>query len=694
MNPYPTVTPPVWMPTARVADGPGPPGAPGRPGPPSGAGGAVPVDTVPVEAVPAGAVRAGPLTDALFDGGFEAAHRPWTEVLRREVFRYRDGLSLSERAESAYERLREVNGAVGSVPEFVGSTTRLVALHEWLGMVDGSLTTLATIHYNLFLGSLLRLDPGKAVDPAPFIRLDDYGAVLITELGYGNNAADLETTATYRQETDDFVLHTPTAGAQKFMPNTGPAGGRKSGLVAARLIVRGQNCGVHLFFVPLRDARGPLPGIRIRPLSEIPGSSVDHALTSFDRVVLARSALLAGEHTELTAEGAFRSAVGSRRRRFLRSIQRVTTGKLCLSGAAVGGARSALAIAVRYAHHRHTFAPVGRTGVPVFAYRCHQTRLLGAVARAYAATFLLRAAVRECGRRDDGEFAEARTGTGEPGGGAGAADAAEVDVLVAAAKGWTTWQARDIVLECRERCGAQGLLSVNRIVDLITPIESTITAEGDNLVIWTKAAADMLTGRGYRPPAETAAPAESAVPAASAVPAGAADRAGPAAAPTGSRRLLEVLIRHELRCLRRARERLGRPSTGPLDRWNHAVNPGLELVDAYAARRAAEAFLAAVDQVGDTATRTVLDQLFQLFALQRLAPHAGLLLADGHLSAEDVRELDPAADRISAWLAPHALTLVDAFAIPDEVLQAPIATEGFAAAYDDPAGPWREEDAG
>ncbi|WP_237404787.1 acyl-CoA dehydrogenase [Actinacidiphila reveromycinica] len=693
----------AWMPMPRGGDGPpdtqgppdaqDPPGAPGAPDTPVGAG----------DAEPVGPVLAEPLTDVLFDGRFDAAHRHWAEVLRRKVFRYRDGSSLPDRSELAYERLRVVNDTIGSVEEFVGSTTRLVALHEWLGMVDGSVTTLATIHYNLFLGSLLRLDPGRALDPAPFVRLHDYGAVLITELGYGNNAADLETTATYRPETDDLVLHTPTAGAQKFMPNTGPSGGRKSGLVAARLIVRGQNCGIHLFFVPLRDDRGPLPGIRIRRLSEIPGSAVDHAITSFDRVVLPRSALLAGEDAELTAEGAFHSAVGSRRRRFLRSIQRVTTGKLCLSGAAVGGARSALAIAVRYAHHRQTFAPAGRAGVSVFAYRCHQTRLLGAVARAYAATFLLREAVRDCGRRDDGEFAETwagagSTGTGstadtvpgeptgidEPDGGPGGSrgsggpgdsvDSAEVDVLVAAAKGWITWQSRDIAMECRERCGAQGLLSANRIVDLITPIESTITAEGDNLVIWTKAAADMLTGRGYRPPAGAAVPP-----------------GPPTGTLTDSRLLLGVLSRHEAQCLRRARDRLGRPSTGPMDRWNHAVNPALDLVDAYATRRAAEAYLAAVDRIGDAATRGTLDRLFQLFALQRLAPHAGELLADGHLTAEAVRGIGPAVDRITAELAPHALTLVDAFAIPDEVLEAPIATEGFGAVYDDPAGPWHQE---
>ncbi|MEU5088390.1 acyl-CoA dehydrogenase [Streptomyces sp. NPDC021356] len=594
------------------------------------------------------------LTDVLFEGRFDALHRPWTEILGREIFHYRDGLSSSERSELAYRRLRVLNQDIESVEELVTETDRLVSLHEWLGAVDGTLTTLATIHYNLFLGSLLRLDTRRTTDLSPFVRLRRYGTVLITELGYGNNAAALETTATHRPETDTFVLHTPSAGAQKFMPNTGPFGGPKSGLVAARLIVRDQDCGVFLFLAPLRDEDGPLPGIRVRPLSQTPGSAVDHALTSFDRVTLPRTALLTGGHGELTAEGVFRSTTGSRRRRFLRSIQRVTTGKICLSAAALGGARASLVVAVRHAHRRHTFAPASRTGVPLFAYRCHQTRLLGVVARAYAATFLLREATR------------AGAGPDETG-------SAEADVLVAAAKGWITWQARDIVLESRERCGAQGLLSVNRMVDLLTPVESTITAEGDNLVIWTKAAADMLTGHGYDPPAEPAA------------------RAAPS---TDCSLLLDLLVHHELYRLRQARESLGRPSGGALDRWNHAVNPGLDLVDAYATRRAAQAFLAAAEHVRDDFARGLLQQVFRLFALERIAAHAGVLLADGRLTAEAVRDLAPAVDRLGAELAPHALDLVAAFAVPDTILQAPIATDGYAAAYDDPGGPWRRTAAG
>ncbi|MGN7138427.1 acyl-CoA dehydrogenase family protein [Streptomyces pseudogriseolus] len=66
--------------------------------------------------------------------------------------------------------------------------------------------------------------------------------------------------------------------------------------------------------------------------------------------------------------------------------------------------------------------------------------------------------------------------------------------LVALAKGWITWQAREIVTESRERCGARALFPVNGLAEYPANADGAITAEGDNLAIWCKAAADMIFG--------------------------------------------------------------------------------------------------------------------------------------------------------------------------------------------------------
>ncbi|TWP46860.1 acyl-CoA oxidase [Lentzea tibetensis] len=564
------------------------------------------------------------LQDLLFDSRFDDLHHPWVKVFCGDVFRYRDGLSLVERAELGYRRVRAINGEIASAEELASDPERLIALHEWAGFVDGTLASQANIHYNLFLGSVLDLDRERTVDLAPFAALERYGTILITETGFGNNAADLETTATYQHETGTFDLHTPSPRARKFMPNAGATGGPKSGLVAARLVVRGEDCGVFLFLVPLTGT----PGVTVDPMPEKPGFALDNSITSFEHVTLPRSAFLGGDHGTLTEDGEFRSTIANRRRRFLRSVQRVTAGKLCLSAAGAGAMRGAVAIAIRYAHQRQTFASTGKGTVPIFDYRCNQTRLLGALATAYAGTALLRSATRRL------------VGRGE-------SDALEVDNLISVAKGWLTWRTREVLIECRERCGAQGLLSVNRIVDALLPTEGAITAEGDNLVIWSKAGADMLIGRGYRPPT--------------------VDTAVISLQDNDS--LLALLMWHERYRHRFARTRLRRPAS---NRWNNAVNPALDLVDAHATRLAAQSLLTAARGTTGTA-RAALDLTFRLFALQRLAPHTGVLLAEGHLTADQVRGLAAEIDAVAEQLAPHALTMVDAFAIPDDLLQAPIA---------------------
>ncbi|MFD4779330.1 acyl-CoA oxidase, partial [Streptomyces sp. NPDC058427] len=323
---------------------------------------------------------------------------------------------------------------------------------------------------------LLDHDADRPRDLSDFLALRRIGTFLCTEVAHGNDAAAVETTATYDHDRDGFVLHTPHAGAQKFMPNTSPAGGPKTGLVAARLIVGGADHGVFLLLVPLTDAFRALPGVRVRRLPARMGSPVDHCLTSFDQVFVGREALLGGEQGRVGDDGVFRSGTVGRRRRFLASIGRVTAGRICMSASAVGSARATLAIAVRYGGHRYVSGGRSMPPVAVIAHRSHHGPLAGAMATVFAMSLLHRSVLDRWEAAAQGPAA-AREAAGR---------------LVDIAKGWITWQARSVIVECRERCGAQGLLENNGMTELVTGVEGAITAEGDNLAIHVKAAAEML----------------------------------------------------------------------------------------------------------------------------------------------------------------------------------------------------------
>ncbi|WP_229882507.1 acyl-CoA dehydrogenase family protein [Streptomyces alanosinicus] len=533
-----------------------------------------------------------------------------------------------------------MNDTIGEPERLATDASLLASLHEWTAIVDGGggLCTVASIHYNLFLGSLLDHESAEHRDLSEFTSMRRIGTFLCTELDHGNDSAALETTAELDPQSGGFILHTPHAGAQKFMPNTSTTGGPKSAVVAARLIANGQDQGVYLFLTPLSDEQGLLPGIRVRRLPMRPGAPVDHCLTAFDHVRLPREALLEAEHGRLGHDGTLISNLGNRRKRFLRSIGRVTVGKMCMSGAAVGASRAALAIAVRYGEHRRVAGPKAGERVPVNAHRSHHARLLRSLATAYAMTFLHRSATAAWTRHT----AETRD---------------EAERLVAVAKGWITWQARAITTECRERCGAQGLFAVNALAGFPDYVEGTVTAEGDNLVIWAKAAAELLFAT------ETTQP--------TAAPAGQQELTNP-------RFVRSLLAQAEAIWQSRARAALRRgPAKDPLARWNRASSPALEMVSVHAGLRAADAFLEATERVTQPEARQLLDKLCLLFLLEQIRSHTGDLLLEAHMSADQVRELPFVIDTVVDGLAPHMETFVDAFDLPDEYLDAiPIANSG------------------
>ncbi|WP_051759859.1 acyl-CoA dehydrogenase [Herbidospora cretacea] len=291
-----------------------------------------------------------------------------------------------------------------------------------------------------------------------------------------------------------------------------------------------------------------------------------------------------------------------------------------MSACAVGAARHALGLAVRYAHVRQVAAMTGGPGasVPVWAYRSHHAPLLDGLATVYAATLLHRAALAR-------PLDETR---------------------VALTKAWVTWQCRQVVAEARERCGAHGLFDANGIAATQAAFEGLVTAEGDNLAIMVKAAGELLLDADD--PGDNPDPWQDALVHA------------------------ERIWRARARAALRARDR-----TGPLDRWNHTSTAALRYAETMTGRMAAAHLLAAARA---TPAAGQLRALHRLLVLRLLAPLTGDLLAAGRLTPAQVDALPGLLDETHAELAPQALTLVDAFMVHEDVLaRHPIAAPDAAA---------------
>ncbi len=90
-------------------------------------------------------------------------------------------------------------------------------------MCDGNLSTKLTVQFNLFGGTVLKLGTAKHHEMLldSIDSLEKVGCFGLTELGYGNNAVEMETTATYDAKTQEFVIHTPSVKAQKYWITNG-----------------------------------------------------------------------------------------------------------------------------------------------------------------------------------------------------------------------------------------------------------------------------------------------------------------------------------------------------------------------------------------------------------------------------------------------------------------------------------------
>lgn len=586
------------------------------------------------------------LVRLVYDGYFERVHQDVRNVLYDPVFDARSGLTLPESGALAYTRSRFLHGRLGRPSEVLADPLRLFALAEWPSLLDVSVFSLLMVHYNLCFGTVF--DHGRdRADIADLVgELDElaaFGPYMATELGYGNNVAALRTEAVYDPGTATFTLTTPDALAQKYMSYSGFTNVPKIAVVLARLRADGVDHGVYPFLVRISDERGLCAGVHAAPCPEKPVQGLDNGLTWFDGVVVPRRALLLGDMGEFTEDGRFRPAGGNARRRFLRAMSRIQPGRLCVSSSAVGAGRAAVYIALRFAMRRTVNAP-GRRDTAVIHYRSHQLALFTALSTVYAMSFLLNRAKRAYVAAD------------------GVVDT-ELNALIAVTKALSTWQVSDVVAAMRERCGAQGMFSVNRIADYVSLLQGLVTAEGDNQVLLATTAAALV----------------------------AAPETGPEVAPPDGRAhdLLDPALHVELlayreRTLRESVRAAMRDDAVPrtyLESWNDNMNTALAMARARGVRLAVEEFHAACDAAVDEHAANGLRLLAALYALVEIGRDAGWYLARGVLTAAQTEALSSTVDSLCPRILPLAEVLADGFALTPELLRAPIAADDYVAAF-------------
>ncbi|HLT50450.1 MAG TPA: acyl-CoA dehydrogenase [Arenibacter sp.] len=559
---------------------------------------------------------------------------------------------------------KEGYGALAYPKNYGGSGNMLLYanIFENLMYVDGSLTIKFGVQFGLFGGSVQKLGTKKHHDRY----LNDIGAAKLlgcfamTETGHGSNVRGIKTTATYSPENDSITIHTP--GKNDNKEYIGNALHGTMATVFAQLIVKGENQGVHAILVPLRDSdHHSMPGVHIEDNGHKLGlNGVDNGKIWFDQVRVPRENLL-NKYGDIKADGSYHSDIQNPNKRFFTMLGTLVGGRICVAKGALGGAKMALAIAVKHALNRRQFNDNVRIQEDLLMdYPSHQLRLTPPIAQAYVYHITLDALMKTYA---DDTITDKR----------------KIETQVAGLKAVITWFANNTIQECREACGGKGYLLENRIGDLKTDVDIFTTFEGDNTVLLQLAAKGILSdfnsefnSGGF----------------------------------TTVLKLISSQIRDKLATINPAYinkvdkdhlydtrfhqhafdYRTRRLTYSVAMRIKDYIKKGvptyqaflkvqthlLALGRAYSCELAYRTFLEFTETITDKKNKQLFTKLGTLFALHEIRQDAHWYLEQGYMGSTKSKAIRQRVERLSTEFRPHIEVLVDGFGIPEHCLTAPI----------------------
>jgi acyl-CoA oxidase len=569
---------------------------------------------------------------------------PFRDKLRdlfgHELFAPREGLTYQEKVRLTYDQMALVNSMV-EPGELAAEPHRLFALLEWAAVASPALF-IAMVTHHAALAGVRELGAGRD-DVGDFVAdletLGSTGALLITEIGYGNSHVSLRTRASFDPATGELVLHTPDPAARKFMPNVGSAEMPRLATVAAQLNIAGHDQGVFLFLVPL-----PGEGIHITPLPEASLVPMDYAVISFDHVRLPLRNLLRDDAT-ITEDGRFHDPLANQDKRLVRTLTIAQTVRTAQTAALAAASRAATQITLRYNMVRQTMDRREPWG-PVLRHRSQQRALYSALATTYALTCHANRA------KDARATAIGHQNAGRP------RQPSTLDPLyrtLSLTKAVTVWTAERLMAECRQSCGARGIFAVNRLLEYQGLAVVSTAAGGDNLLMVLDAAKAMIGGIAYEAPRTELAEPKTMDPLDEELWLGLAH----------SR---ERIMRAELAA--RVRGATDRDAT-PTEGWHDNLHEARDFVTVHGTRLVLESMLAVVQDLSGPAAEA-LRPLCAFFAVEEIERGAAWLLCHDLLAPAQVASIPEKLNTLCDRITPHVPMLVEAFEIPEELLRVPI----------------------
>ncbi|XP_015269969.1 PREDICTED: peroxisomal acyl-coenzyme A oxidase 1 isoform X1 [Gekko japonicus] len=524
-------------------------------------------------------------------------------------------------------------------------------------MCMGTYSAPIDLHYSMFTPTLQnQCTVAQQEKWLPLARgFQIIGTYAQTEMGHGTHLRGLETTATYDPATQEFILNSPTVTSIKWWPG-GLGKTSNHAIVLAQLHTQGQNHGLHAFIVPIRQlgTHEPLPGITVGDIGPKFGyDEMDNGYLKMDNFRIPRENMLM-KFAKVEPDGTYVKPLSDKLTYgtmvFIRSI---------IVGDSARSLARACTIAIRYSAVRHqSELKPGEPEPQILDYQTQQYKLFPLLAAAYAFHFV-GAYMKDTYRRitadiNDGDLREMP----------------ELHALSAGLKAFSSWIANAGIEECRMACGGHGYSRCSGLPDIYVNFTPSCTYEGENTVMMLQTARFLiksytqvssgqlvsgmmsylndLPGQRIQPQQVAARPATLHIN----NPASLVETYKLRAS-----RLVEFAAKNLQAELNRRRSKE--------DAWNRTSVDLVRASEAHCHYVVVKLFTAKISEIGDPATRAVVNNLCLLFALHGISKHSGDFLQGGILTDAQITQVNQRVKELLALIRPNAVALVDSFDFSD-----------------------------
>ncbi|KAG0318713.1 acyl-Coenzyme A oxidase [Dissophora globulifera] len=592
------------------------------------------------------------MTELLYRGkeNAEAMSLAYQMVQRDPDLRMREGHHYDLTREEEREQTMRQIARVVEIQQQIKDPRLIQALYKAMTYYSESFSMRIYVHEMLFRQAL-RLFGNPEQQDKWMDDIDKWrviGCFAMTELGHSSNLRGLETTSTYDRATNEWVIQSPTLTSTKWW------------IVAiCQTIIDGENQGINWFIVPLRSPKTGklLPGVTCGDIGHKHSrQGLDNGWIQFTSVRIPRDNMLM-RWASMSSDGKFTPSPNP-----ALSYATLIPERFTILGGSQVVLSISLTIAIRYGAVRRQ----GNHDEQILDYQTHYASLMPGVA------FLYSLNVVEKVLTDKWEEVVAYAQTDAA---AFMREIPDQHAASAGLKGALTWYVTEILESCRRACGGHAYSSYNAIAGLIGDFGVVTTGAGDNVVLMQQLARYLVSS------IKSVYEGQELV--------------GSASYLNDTKKILannkttiqdpRDLLKHEFvvdaltwACTKKTADMamiLAKAGKSNFDQaWNENQTELVRLASVHAWRFFIILYKRGIEAQKNTSPSVYpmmvkIGQLMDTFTLQR---HLDLFLEEGYMDgshAKQIRQLflDQCKD-----LRKDAVPLVDAWAIPDYVIKAPI----------------------